>query len=255
MFRYLVLSAMILSGCHTSGGDSGSARESRTPPVPEPDSGLCEEIKVFADEGGTVCQVKNSAHKVEIRINPPGLPDTGLAERFNQASGSQRLKLVRKIHKIADKFQLNKWGFYLNGGSEGRFFVMHSDYLASDSKNASIKLDSQSLPEPASEYKPYVEQGDQYQGDDQPERDVAESPMSVSFWSLSGRSRLIIPKKNYLTIYHFSRDASDTEVHDLCEHIEHELKKTGANKYRNLAVHTGSVHAQTVKHFHFRLEK
>lgn len=260
MFRFLVifLSVLVVSACHSSNGGSDIDKHSPELPRdernPNPDSNVCEVIVAFTDEAGRVCHYKKSSHKVEIRIYPALNGSSKIKDSFSQSEDRQKVKLVRKIHQIAEKYHLNKWGFYLNGNPDGLYFVLHSNVVSSDLRNASIRLDAQSSSDPAPEYKSYVEQGERYRGPDEQQRDVTESQQSVSFWSLSGRSRLIIPKKNYLTIFHFSRDAGDDEIIDLWTLIGSELQRAGNNAFKNLAVHTGSLHAQSVKHFHFRLE-
>ncbi|MEL7062369.1 MAG: hypothetical protein AAFP00_01430, partial [Bacteroidota bacterium] len=197
---------------------------------------------------GVVVEVRVKGQpKVEVHIYPPGSPPLTMEQFFKTGAPNDFVKWVRKIHMIADKYRLNKWGFRLSAKLSDHCFTISSDWVASDtvSESVPITLDMSSLTEPAPQYKNYVTQGTHYSVSDKADRQVMATSRSVSFYSNSKPNRLVIPKKNYLTLYHFSREATEEEINDLFLHVREQLNSKEANQWSKLGVHTGSKHAQT----------
>ena len=211
--------------------------------------------KTLSDDGGLVEVRMGGAWKVEVRMHPPGSPCT-VEQFFKRGDPNDFVKLVRKIRRIADKYGLNKWGFYLSAMFSDSCFTISSNYTSSDEgpKNTSIRLDINSPAEPAQEYSRYVKEGENYKEDGKIRRQVIESQYCVSFYSNTPPNRLVIPKKNSLTIYHYAEEGTEETIRDFYYHIRMLLNSKFSDQWNRFGVHTGSRHAQTVSHFHFRLE-
>lgn len=252
---FLVLSCSLFSSC---GGDSPTKKQEQGPdikgPNGEPDKAGCEKLSAFSDDAGDVLDCsKEAGKKVSLRLYVKPYVGKGIKHWFD---GNEKdvIKFTRKIHKLADAYKLNKWGFYFTGTRDADYFELFSDHVASEKLAGDITLDKASPAQVVSDFKPYIDEGKAYKGDKAAVRKVRETQHAVSFTTDNG-TRLVVPKKSYSTIYHFSRDASDEEIADFWYHIGIEAIAERINESGPFAIHTGSVHSQMVNQLHFRIEK
>lgn len=65
---------------------------------------------------------------------------------------------------------------------------------------------------------------------------------------------LAIPTGEYLTVYHFSKNATEEEIISFWQNIITSLKHFGGKKVENISIHTGENYLQSVAHFHLRIK-
>ncbi|MGH7249844.1 MAG: hypothetical protein ACREGC_02620, partial [Minisyncoccia bacterium] len=160
----------------------------------------CKKLAEFSDESGDVfdCSAQ-PGKKVRLRIHVPENLQPNIVAFFDVGEKKECVGLTRKVHKLADKYELNKWGFNFSGERLGKYFEMSSDYIASDNPPKSVAYDMSSSSKP-SPFQPYVEQLEKYKKPNKYALPVKSNQHAVSFFSRS-KARLVIPKKNHLTLY------------------------------------------------------
>lgn len=76
--------------------------------------------------------------------------------------------------------------------------------------------------------------------------------LATSFLSLSG-NQLVVPTRDYVSLYNFSKEATNDEIIELWR-LAYKYLKNHENKIKKISVHTGSQYEQSVAHFHLRLD-
>ena len=64
---------------------------------------------------------------------------------------------------------------------------------------------------------------------------------------------LAIPTGEYLTVYHFSKDATEEAIIAFWRNTITSVKNFGSEKVERISIHTGVNYLQTVAHFHLRI--
>lgn len=72
--------------------------------------------------------------------------------------------------------------------------------------------------------------------------------------SLSPGRILAIPTGEYLTVYHFSKNATEEAIIAFWRETIESVKNFGSEKVEGISIHTGAKYLQTVAHFHLRIK-
>lgn len=247
-FFVLIVSLLFFIACQQGSPSTSNKNEDEREKTRE--NVTCKRLADFSSSNDHVLDCSKGSN-IELHLYP--LKGFNLISWLDISDDADFVSFTRKLAQLADHFKLNKGGFSFSGGRGDDHFVLSAD-LSANVNNERITLDMASLLQPAPEFKEYIEKGVAYSGPNANDVQVRATKRSTSFYSLS-KNRLIVPNKNYLTIYHFARDASDDEIIDFWNHIAREAINQNPDVKGPLALHTGSKYGQTVPHVHFRLEK
>lgn len=192
----------------------------------------------------------SKGERVSLQIAPT--TSTDMQSWLDIADPEELLVLSKRTVVLANKYNLNKWGFLFSLKRDDNFITIESSFSKKKNGKARITLDLPSPADPASDFKPYINAGINYARRDAKERAVRESAQTVSFY-LKGHSRYITPRKNYLTFYHFAKDATDDEIKDFWTHVVSEFFQHKHLK-GPFTITSGTLHGQTIGHFYLKMD-
>src|SRR5580704_18337082 len=124
----------LLAGC---GPDRGPMREVFKYEVREGDQkkvlpANCTKDEQFSDDlSGDVLKCQSPGYKIALRLYVPNAEESTVANFLQNGTNQELIAFTRKIKGLADKYKLNKWGFYFFAKREGDYFAMESNLQSS----------------------------------------------------------------------------------------------------------------------------
>ena len=159
------------------------------------------------------------------------------AQALNTNGGQSVIDFTRNIHRIAEQnnWQHNGFNWAIQKDSTGLMKLCMS---------AIPSMQPGYLDKSCSEA--YKEQYDKYL------REAKNESKGAAVFVSHSKRILSIPVGPFLTVYHFSKEATDEQIIKFWSATINSLKSFGPEKLLEISIHTGSNYGQTVAHFHLR---
>jgi len=154
---------------------------------------------------------------------------------------------TRSIFDAVELFQLSESGFSLHTSDSSFKLLLHGNPNR-ESKDAGIHIKQ-----------PYSGENSFQEYLTGPTKPVSQNGHALHFFSkrkIGYGTGLIIPRQGYVSIYSFSKQATEEEIHDFWGLIYQVYNKgrPDGKAWRGFGFHSGSYYGQTAAHVHARLE-
>ena len=159
------------------------------------------------------------------------------AQALNTNGGQSVINFTRNIHRIAEQHHWEHDGF---------------NWAIQKDSTGLMKLCMSAIPSMQPGYldkscsEAYKEQYDKYL------REAKNESKGAAVFVSHSKRILSIPVGPFLTVYHFSKEATDEQIIKFWSATINSLKSFGPEKLEKISIHTGSRYRQTVAHFHLR---